>query len=107
MWCNRKALKNSSKLKFHARRKRSNSFCAASSVAKLPCRTSLKRAALTRTAREPLRLAVPGVESKFGVSSVVADGLFGLRFADGTAAYFLLEVDRGSMPVHRQYEMSR
>jgi len=55
----------------------------------------------TRTAREPLRLAVPGVEKQFGVSSVVADGLFGLRFADDTAAYFLLEVDRGSMPVLR------
>jgi hypothetical protein len=57
--------------------------------------------AKTRTAREPLRLTVPGLDNKFGVSSVVADGLFGLMFADGTAAYFLLEVDRGSMPVLR------
>jgi hypothetical protein len=43
-------------------------------------------------------LDVPGAKEKFGVSSVVADGLFGLRRADGTAAYFLLELDRGHMP---------
>ena len=52
----------------------------------------------TRRAREPLRWTVPGAKEKFGVSSVVADGLFGLRRADGTAAYFLLELDRGHMP---------
>jgi len=55
----------------------------------------------TRKAREPLRLVVPGLDNKLGVSSVVADGLFGLAFPDGTASYFLLEVDRGSMPVVR------
>ena len=55
----------------------------------------------TRRSREPLRLTVPGLDNKLGVSSVVADGLFGLAFADGTAAYFLLEMDRGSMPVVR------
>jgi Replication-relaxation len=55
----------------------------------------------TRKAREPLRLVVPGLDNKIGVSSVVADGLFALVFADGTASYFLLEVDRGSMPVVR------
>ncbi len=53
---------------------------------------------VTRNAREPLRWTVPGAKEKFGVSSVVADGLFGLRHADGTAAYFLLELDRGYMP---------
>ncbi len=52
----------------------------------------------TRRAREPLRWTVAGAKQKFGVSSVVADGLFGLRFADDTAAYFLLELDRGHMP---------
>jgi len=26
---------------------------------------------------------------------VVPDGVFGLSFADGTSAYFLLELDRG------------
>lgn len=55
----------------------------------------------THTAREPLRLTVPGLTSKFGVSSVVPDALFGLLFSDSTAAYFLLEMDRGSMPVTR------
>jgi hypothetical protein len=60
-----------------------------------------KAPAKTRTAREPLRLAVPGLDKKLGVSSVVADGLFGLLFPDDTAAYFLLEMDRGSMPVAR------
>jgi len=52
----------------------------------------------TRKAREPLRWTVPGAKEKFGVSSVIADGLFGLRRADGSASYFLLELDRGHMP---------
>ena len=55
----------------------------------------------TRYSREPLRLSVPGLSNKFGVSSVVPDALFGLSFADETAAYFVLEMDRGSMPVTR------
>jgi hypothetical protein len=42
-----------------------------------------------------------GLYNKLGISSVVADGLFGLVFSDNTAAYFLLEMDRGSMPVAR------
>ena len=57
--------------------------------------------ARAQKSREPLRLVVPGLSNKMGVSSVIADGLFGLVFADDTAAYFLLEVDRGSMPVVR------
>ena len=55
----------------------------------------------TRRSREPLRLTVPGLDNKLGLASVIADGLFGLEFSDGTASYFLLEVDRGSMPVVR------
>jgi hypothetical protein len=55
----------------------------------------------TQKSREPLRLVMPGLSNKMGVSSVIADGLFGLVFPDDTAAYFLLEVDRGSMPVVR------
>jgi hypothetical protein len=55
----------------------------------------------TQKSREPLRLVIPGLSNKMGVSSVIADGLFGLIFPDDTAAYFLLEVDRGSMPVVR------
>jgi hypothetical protein len=55
----------------------------------------------TRTAREPLRLVVPGLDNRLGISSVIADGLFGLSFSDNTASYFLLEMDRGSMPVER------
>ena len=54
-----------------------------------------------QNAREPLRISVPGIDRKIGISSVVSDGLFGLEFADGTASYFLLEIDRGSMPVTR------
>ena len=61
----------------------------------------------TRKAREPLRWTVLGAKEKFGVSSVVADGLFGLRRADGTASYFLLELDRGRMPnVRRNLEQT-
>lgn len=55
----------------------------------------------TRASREPLRLTVPGLDNKLGISSVIADGLFGLVFPDDTASYFLLEIDRGSMPVVR------
>ncbi len=54
-----------------------------------------------RTAREPLRLTIRDRNGKIGISSVLADGLFGLAFSDNTAAYFLLEIDRGSMPVAR------
>ncbi len=52
----------------------------------------------TRRSREPLRWSVAGAKATYGVTSVVADGLFGLRFPDDTASYFLLEFDRGHMP---------
>jgi hypothetical protein len=52
----------------------------------------------TRTAREPLRWEAVSVEQgKRERWSVVPDGLFGLSFADSTAAYFLLELDRGTI----------
>ena len=31
----------------------------------------------------------------------MSDGLFALKFADDTAAYFLLEIDRGTIPIKR------
>lgn len=56
----------------------------------------------TRMAREPLRFAVDktvmGRRQQF---SVVPDGLFGLRFSDDSASYFMLEVDRGTIPIMR------
>ena len=56
----------------------------------------------TRTAREPLRWSVDKVMmGKRETFSVVPDGLFGLRFPDDTAAYFVLEVDRGTIPITR------
>lgn len=56
----------------------------------------------TRTAREPLRWQVDKVVmGKRETFSVVPDGLFGLAFADGTAAYFILEIDRGTIPLTR------
>ena len=56
----------------------------------------------TRTAREPLRWRVDKtVMGKRETFSVVPDGLFGLAFRDNTAAYFVLEVDRGTMPITR------
>ena len=56
----------------------------------------------TRAAREPLRWSVnKTVMGRREVFSVVPDGLFGLRFADDTAAYFALEVDRGTIPITR------
>jgi hypothetical protein len=32
----------------------------------------------------------------------VPDGIFGLSFPDGTATYFLLEFDRGTIPISRR-----
>ena len=56
----------------------------------------------TRSAREPLRWEAVSVErGKRERWSAVPDGLFGLTFADETAAYFLLECDRGSIPITR------
>lgn len=56
----------------------------------------------TRKAREPLRFKVrspqPGSHEEW---SVVPDGLFGLLFSNETAAYFLLEIDRGTIPLVR------
>jgi len=58
----------------------------------------------TRAAREPLRWEAVSVEQgKRERWSVVPDGLFGLSFADSTAAYFLLELDRGTIPISRRW----
>lgn len=57
----------------------------------------------TRSAREPLRWEAVSVEhGKRERWSVVPDGIFGLSFPDGTAAYFLLEFDRGTIPISRR-----
>jgi hypothetical protein len=59
--------------------------------------------AKTRMAREPLRWLVKLSDGgEFKTASVIPDGLFGLAFADGTASYFMLEIDRGTMPVVRK-----
>lgn len=56
----------------------------------------------TRKAREPLRWRVERVErGRKEISTVVPDGLFALAFPDDTAAYFLLEIDRGTIPLNR------
>jgi Replication-relaxation len=57
----------------------------------------------TRAAQEPLRWeAVSAEHGKRERWSVVPDGVFGLSFPDGTAAYFLLELDRGTIPIFRR-----
>jgi hypothetical protein len=56
----------------------------------------------TRSTREPLRWEAVSVEQgRRERWTVVPDGLFGLSFSDGTAAYFLLELDRGTIPITR------
>ena len=56
----------------------------------------------TRSAREPLRWEAVSVEQgRRERWTVVPDGLFGLTFPDETAAYFLLELDRGTIPISR------
>jgi hypothetical protein len=57
----------------------------------------------TRAAREPLRWEAVSVErGKRERWSVIPDGVFGLSFPDGTASYFLLEYDRGTIPIYRR-----
>ncbi len=56
----------------------------------------------TQKSREPLRWEVQNGDEGGDVASVVPDGLFGLVFPDDTAAYFLLEVDRGTIPIVRR-----
>ena len=57
----------------------------------------------TRAAREPLRWSVDTItKGKRETLSVVPDGLFGLAFPDETAAYFMLELDRGTIPITRR-----
>ena len=55
----------------------------------------------TRVAREPLRWVVRPERGRNEIWSVVPDGLFALSFADRTASYFLLEIDRGTIPIVR------
>src|SRR5205823_6349309 len=56
----------------------------------------------TQKSREPLRWKVGARDSNVRQTwSVVPDGLFALVFSDGTAAYFLLEIDRGTIPIAR------
>jgi hypothetical protein len=56
----------------------------------------------TQSAREPLRWEAVSVEQgRRERWTVVPDGLFGLIFPDETAAYFLLELDRGTIPISR------
>jgi hypothetical protein len=56
----------------------------------------------TRNARNPLslRVALPdrGAEYEIGL---IPDFAFGLRFTDGSRRCFLVEIDRGTMPVSR------
>jgi hypothetical protein len=56
----------------------------------------------TQLAREPLRWNAMTMEhGRRERWSVIPDGIFGLSFADGSAAYFMLEVDRGTSPITR------
>jgi hypothetical protein len=53
----------------------------------------------TRRAREPRRWQVSGaINGKQRMCSVIPDRIFGLGFPDDTASYFLLEIDRGTIP---------
>lgn len=55
----------------------------------------------TRRSREPLRWLAKPSQGRNEMWSVVPDGLFALSFSDGTASYFLLEIDRGTIPLKR------
>ena len=56
----------------------------------------------TRKARQPLKweAKIPD-DGRMVPASIIADDLFALRFVDDTESYFLVEIDRGHMPVRR------
>jgi hypothetical protein len=62
----------------------------------------------TQRARHPLKwtAVVPDERAGEVAASVISDDLFGLAFDDESTAYFLVEIDRGHMPV-RRHEKSR
>jgi hypothetical protein len=68
---------------------------AAAIIARAPEKTQRARYPLKWTALVP-----DGRGGEVGVS-VIADDAFALVFDDGTASYFLVEIDRGQMPVRR------
>jgi len=57
----------------------------------------------TQRARYPLKWVaqVPDGHGREVVETVIADDLFALIFDDDSASYFLVEIDRGQMPVRR------
>lgn len=56
----------------------------------------------TRTSKTPLKWTARVPEKGREIlTSIIADDYFALTFDDGTAAYFLVEIDRGQMPVRR------
>jgi predicted transcriptional regulator len=57
----------------------------------------------TRLARHPLKwtAVVPDDRGRDMSASLISDDLFALLFDDDTASYFLVEIDRGQMPVRR------
>ena len=57
----------------------------------------------TQRARSPLKWTALVPDGRGGeiAASVVADDAFALIFDDATASYFLVEIDRGQMPVRR------
>ncbi|MBS4082894.1 MAG: replication-relaxation family protein [Rhizobiales bacterium] len=61
----------------------------------------------TRTSKTPLKWSARVPDKGREVpSSIVADDLFALVFPDQTASYFLVEIDRGQMPVRRHGDSS-
>jgi len=57
----------------------------------------------TQRTRYPLKWAalVPDAHGRQVPASVISDDAFALIFSDNTASYFLVEIDRGQMPVRR------
>jgi hypothetical protein len=57
----------------------------------------------TRRAKHPSKWSaiIPDERGGEAPASLVSDDLFALMFSDGTASYFLVEIDRGQMPVRR------
>ena len=59
----------------------------------------------TRQARHALKwtAVVPDDHGRDVPASLISDDLFALLFEDNTASYFLVEIDRGQMPVRRDW----
>jgi len=67
----------------------------------------LEDAPKTRRDRQVRLEAVISLDGAMKRNAVVPDALFGLRFENDEESYFMLEIDRGQMPIERHRNLQR